>query len=114
MEGTVAAIIADESPDQSSVVCWFINNGFIAIDATRISAICIENVCQQDRIVGLRCLHVFHSTCLNQVALSGFRECPLCQQPIMPMSGEAGRNLSEDDPEAAQFAYLARLDRGVS
>ena len=89
-------------------------NGLIVIDATRTSAICIENVRQQDQIVGLRCLHVFHSTCLNQVALSGFRKCPLCQRPIIPMSGEARCNLSEDDAKAAQSTDPARIEQGIS
>lgn len=54
--------------------------GVRRIDATECP-ICLESFVAEEKLVRLRCSHVYHEDCLE--ALLRFRqECPMCKQPI--------------------------------
>ena len=41
--------------------------------------ICLEEFCENDMVVSLRCTHVFHKTCFMDYVSHAFKICPVCR-----------------------------------
>jgi hypothetical protein len=52
-------------------------------DTSSHSVICFDRVDDSDRIVGLPCLHFFHSNCFDGMCSAGITRCPMCQRPVL-------------------------------
>jgi hypothetical protein len=54
-------------------------------DTSSHSVICFDAVDNSDRIVGLSCLHFFHSNCFDGMCSAGITRCPMCQRPVLTL-----------------------------
>jgi len=60
---------------------WVVDDVTKLPEELRSCCVCLEDVCSEQRVRTLPCLHTFHADCVEEW-LGKKKVCPLCQFPI--------------------------------
>lgn len=65
-------------------------------DNSTHSVICIDTVIDSDDVVGLPCLHFFHSKCFDGLCAAGITRCPLCKRSMVTLQEDKDESESRE------------------